>query len=306
MGLVIVAAMAASIGLGLAAERGLGERRALLLSKRVLGFMFWVLIPFVTFFTLARLHITAGVGAGLVLAYAELAVVGAAAWLIGTRVLRLPRPSVGALIVVVTVVNTGYLGLPFVTALLGSDDLPPAIAFDSLVSGPMFYVVGLAIGAAFGTRAGRSRAERVRTYVVRNPPLLAAVAGLLAPASVAPAAVVDAVHVVIYTLLVTGFFALGVNLAVEAEEGFLRLPMTPPVAVAVALRLVAAPALMALLSAIIITVPHAYLLQAAMPSGINSLVVAHSSGLDLRLTSSALAWTTVIGVFTVIGLSLLL
>jgi predicted permease len=225
---------------------------------------------------------------------------------IGTRVLRLPRPSVGALIVVVIVVNTGYLGLPLVTALLGSDDLPPAIAFDSLVSGPMFYVVGLAVGAAFGTRAGQSRAERARTYLLRNPPLLAAIAGLLAPASVAPGPVVDAVHVVIYSLLVLGFFALGVNLAVEAEEGFLRLPMTPPVAVAVLLRLVAAPALLALLSAIIIGVPHAYLLQAAMPSGINSLVVAHNFGLDLRLTSSALAWTTAFGVVSAVGLSLVL
>jgi predicted permease len=302
---LVVAAMAASIALGLLAEHHLGERRALDVSRRVLSGMFWVLLPFVTFFTLARLHVTAGVGAGLVLAYAELAIVGTCAWLVGTRVLRLPRPSVGALIVVVVVVNTGYLGLPLVTALLGSDDLPPAIAFDSLVSGPMFYVAGLAIGAAFGTRAGGTRAERVRTYLLRNPPLLAAVGGLLAPASVAPDAVIDAVHVVIYTLLVAGFFALGVNLAVEAEEGFLRLPLTRPVAVAVVLRLVAAPALLALLSAIIIDVPDAYLFQAAMPAGINSLVVAHTYGLDLRLTSSALAWTTAIVVAAGVAFSLL-
>jgi hypothetical protein len=297
---LVVAAIAASIGAGLLTENRLGETRALAVSRRVLTGMFWVLMPFVTFFTLARLHITAGVGAGLALAYAELAVVGAAAWYAGTRVLRLPRPSVGALIVVVVVVNSGYLGLPLVAALLGTDDLPPAIAFDSLVSGPMFYVTGLAIGAAFGTRAGETRGERVRTYLLRNPPLIAAVAGLLAPAALAPDVLVDAAHVVIYALLVTGFFALGVNLAAEAEEGFLRLPLTAPVAVAVVLRLVAAPALMAALSAIIIAVPHAYLFQAAMPSGINSLVVAHNYGLDLRLTSSALAWTTGLAVLATI------
>lgn len=289
---LVVAAIAAAIGAGLLTESRLGERRALDVSRGVLTVMFWVLMPFVSFFTLARLQITAGVGAGLGLAYAELAVVGVGAWFVGTRVLRLPRPSVGALIVVVTVVNTGYLGLPLVAALLGSEDLPPAIAFDSLVSGPMFYVTGLAIGAAFGTRAGGTRAERLRTYLLRNPPLIAAVAGLLAPAALAPNVLVDAAHAVIYALLVTGFYALGVNLAVEAEEGFLRLPLTPAVATAIALRLVAAPALMAALSAMIIAVPHAYLFQAAMPSGINSLVVAHNYGLDLRLTSSALAWTT--------------
>jgi malate permease and related proteins len=288
---IVVAAIAASVGGGLLAEHRLGER-AQVLSQRVLTFMFWVLMPFVIFFTLAQLHITAGIGIGLALGYVELAAVSAAAWLIGTRVLALPRPSVGALIVVVAVVNTGYLGLPLVVALLGSDDLPEAIAWDSLISGPMFYVVGLAVGAAFGTRAGESRGERLRTYLLRNPPLIAAVAGLLAPAALAPDVLVDAAHVVIYALLVTGFFALGVNLAAEAEEGFLRLPLTRAVSVAIVLRLVVAPALLAGLSAIIIAVPDAYLFQAAMPAGINSLVVAHNYGLDLQLTSSALAWTT--------------
>ncbi|TMM03887.1 MAG: transporter, partial [Actinobacteria bacterium] len=73
-----------------------------------------------------------------------------------------------------------------------------------------------------------------------------------------------------------------------------RLPLTRAVGAAVVLRLLVAPALLAALSAIIVAVPHAYLFQAAMPSGINSLVVAHAYGLDLRLTSSALAWTTAI------------
>jgi predicted permease len=43
-------------------------------------------------------------------------------------------------------------------------------------------------------------------------------------------------------------------------------------------------------------VPDAYRLQAAMPSGINALVAAHTYGLNLRLAASAIAWTTIIGV----------
>ena len=289
----VVAAIAASVAGGLAVERRLGER-SMDVARAVLTFMFWVLMPFVIFFSLARLHITTGVGAGLILGYVVLAIVGAAAYLVGSRVLRLPRASTGALIVVVVVVNTGYLGLPLVRTLLGAKDLGPAIAWDSLVSGPMFYVAGLAIGAAFGSGAGETARERLRTYVLRNPPLLAAVAGLLAPDSLAPSALVDAAHAVVYALLVTGFFVLGVNLAAEAEHGFLRLPLTRAVGAAVVLRLLVAPGLLAALSAIIVAVPHAYLFQAAMPSGINSLVVAHAYGLDLRLTSSALAWTTAI------------
>ena len=90
---VVVAAIAASVGGGLFAEHRLGER-AQALSRHVLTVMFWVLYPFVILFTLPRLHLTAGVGAGLVLGYVELAIVGLAAYVVGTHVLRLARPSV--------------------------------------------------------------------------------------------------------------------------------------------------------------------------------------------------------------------
>jgi malate permease and related proteins len=258
--------------------------------------MFFVLIPFVTFFSLARLHVTAGVGIGLGLAYAALAIVGVLAWVLATRVLKLSRPATGALLCVVTLANTGYLGLPLSVALLGAGALPAAIAFDSLVSGPMFYLSGFAIGAAFGDHGERGRAALLKRFALRNPPLLAAAAGLLAPASVAPDLLVDAAHHAVWGLLALGFFALGVNLGAEAEEGALVFPppLTKPVAVAVGLRLAVAPALLAGFAALVVHIPDVYLLQAAMPSGINSLVIGHAYGLDLRLASSALAWTTAI------------
>ena len=48
-------------------------------------------------------------------------VVGALAWVAGTRLLRLPRASTGALMVVVVLANTGYLGVPLNGALLGRE-----------------------------------------------------------------------------------------------------------------------------------------------------------------------------------------
>ena len=117
---------------------------------------------------------------------------------------------------------------------------------------------------------------------------------LVAPDALAPDVLVDAATVVVYALLPVGFFVLGVNLAAEAEEG--TLPFPPPfdasVGTALGLRLLAAPALMLAFSAAIVRLPDAYLVQAAMPSGINSLMVAHAYGLDLRLTSAAVAWST--------------
>lgn len=72
------------------------------------------------------------------------------------------------------------------------------------------------------------------------------------------------------------------------------------------LRLVIAPALMLALSALTFDVPDAYYVEAGMPTGINALVVAHAYGLDLRLTSAALAWSTAVAVVAATALGLIL
>jgi predicted permease len=299
--ILVALAIVASTWVGVAAERRFGAR-AQAWSKRSIDVILWTLLPFITFFTLVKLELDAGVAAGLGLAYVELAAVGLLAYLVATRLLHLQRHQTGALMVVVVLANTGYLGVPLCVALLGGDELGPAIAFDTVVSGPMFYGVGFAIGAAFGLTAGDTAGERVRSFL-RNPPLAAVVAGLLAPDALAPDVLVGAAEVLVFAVLPVGFFILGVNLAAEAEEGATAFPppFTKPVAAALGLRLLIAPALMLALSAAIVDVPDSYLVQAAMPSGINSLVIAHAYGLDLKVTANALAWTT--GVVVAAGLA---
>jgi predicted permease len=71
-------------------------------------------------------------------------------------------------------------------------------------------------------------------------------------------------------------------------------PLTRPVALAVVSRLAIAPALLILLAAPLIDLPAAYRLMSAMPSGINSMVVAHAYGLDMEITAEAVAWSTAI------------
>jgi len=290
--IALAAAIVACTALGVWADRRRGDaaRRA---AHGALDAIFYGLLPFVTFVALARLHITAGVGGGIGLIYVELLAATVLAWFTATRVLHLPRPSTGALMVVVMLANTGFLGLALAVALLGSSSLSEATAVDSLVSGPMFYIGAFLVAAHFGDRPGSGR---LLTRMSRNPPLVAAVAGLIAPASAAPHALVTIAHAAVWVMLAAGFFALGVNLGAEAEDGALPFPppLTPPVFVVLALRLALAPALLAGLAALVVRVPHAYLLQAAMPSGINSLVLGHAYGLDLRLVSSAIAWTTTI------------
>jgi hypothetical protein len=303
--ILVVLAIAVSTAVGVTAERRFGQG-AIAFSRRLIDAMVWVLLPFITFFIVARLHLGGGVGIGLALAFVELAAVGALAYVVGARMLHLARPSVGALILTVILANTGYLGIPLNAVLLGHDALAPAIAWDTVVSQIMLYTAGFAVGAAFGTEAGESPRERMKAFVTRNPVLWAMVAGLIAPETLAPQALVDIAKVcAAYALLPVGFFILGVNLMGEREEGVFGFPppLTAPIAVAIVLRMVVAPALLVGLSALTIGVPDAYIVQAAMPAGINSLIVGHLYGLDLRLASSAIAWSTVVAVIAALVLS---
>ena len=293
--IAVLAAMAASTGIGLVlhARSPAFARRTATLS---LSALLWVLAPFVIVVSLPHLHVDGTVAVGLAAGYLVAAAVGAAAWSIGTRILRVDAACTGTVMCAAIMMNTGYFGLPFVSALLGRGHLTDAIAFDSLVSGPLFYVAGFAIGAAFGATGEVAGRARTRQLVLRNPPLLAAVAGLLLPEAASPHVLVDAAHLVVWALLVLGFVALGVTLAAEASEGALAFPprLDAQVATAVALRVGAAPALYLGLTALLGGAPTAFRVQEAMPAGINTLVVAHAAGLDLRVASSAIAWSTIL------------
>jgi predicted permease len=294
--LALTLAIVVSVAAGVGAERRWGER-AQAGTRRALDGMLYLALPFITFFVVADTELTTGVGVGLVLGYAELALVGLAAWGAARRLLGLGRAATATLVIATVMANTGYLGIPLNAALLGRDDLGPAITFDAIVSGPMFYVVAFAIAAAFTTK-GDPVAVRLRAFATRNPPLIAVLAALAAPDALASDALVDAAELAVIGLLPVGFFVLGVNLAAESDEGAFRFPppLTPPILTVIGLRMLAAPALLLGLSALTVTVPDAYLVQAAMPVGINTLVVAHAYDLDLGLASGAIAWSTAIAV----------
>jgi predicted permease len=258
--------------------------------------MLYVLLPPVIFFNLAGSEIDVGHGVGLVLGLVAYALSGLVAWFVASRVLRLSRPATGAVICAVISVNSGYLGYPLTLALLGHDDFHNAVLFDVLVTGPSLLLGAFAVGAAFGDRAGEGARERTVAFLTRNPPLYAAIAGLLAPSALAPTALVDASQALVIAILPIGFFAVGATLAENAEEGKLPIPppLTKPVGVAVVSRLALTPALLMAIAAPLIDLPTAYLLMSAMPSGLNSLVVAHAYGLDMEIVSEAVTWSTAI------------
>jgi predicted permease len=295
--LLTIAAIVVSGSAGVAAERR-WPSEAVGWARRLLVLSLYTLIPFVVFFNLARTHINADEAGGLVIGWVAILMAAGLAWLVGSRLLELSRPATGTLITATLIPNSGYLGYPLVASLLGFHALGEAVVYDVVVPAPSLLLLGFGTGAAFGTKAGEGFRDRVIAFFTRNPPLYAAIAGLLVPNSLAPDVLVDISRGFVIALLPIGFFAVGAVLAEEVEERRVALgsPLDPPVGAGILLRLVIAPGLLLLLSLPFIDLPGPYLLLAAMPCGINTLLVAHVYGLDSKLAAQAVAWTTAIAV----------
>jgi predicted permease len=293
----IALAIAASIATGVEAERRRGARAGVW-ARGILKFLLYAVMPLVAFFNIARLKIDADVGAGIPLGWAALLVTALVGWLVGRRVLRLEPPSAGVLAIVGLQANTGLLGIAVVAAVLGFDHVSQGVVYDALVQQPVFFVGSFAIAAATGTRAGETVPERVRAFFTRNPPLLAVALALVAPDALAPDVLVDASHVLVLCVPVLGFFAVGVTLAEEAEEGALKFPppFTPQIGASILLRALVAPAILLALAAPLIHLPSAFLLAATMPAGLHIVVLAHIYGLDVPFAAGAIVWTTMVAV----------
>ncbi|HWJ41830.1 MAG TPA: AEC family transporter [Solirubrobacterales bacterium] len=293
--LLTTAAIVVAVAVGVWSE-GRWPQGAAAASRSALTLLLYVLLPPVIFFNTAAAEIDVSHGVGLVLGIVASTLGALFAWSIATRYLRLARPQVGAVVCTVLSVNTGYLGYPLAVALLGRGELSTAVLYDVLVTGPCLLLGAFAVGAAFGTKAGETPRQRVVAFFTRNPPLYAAIAGLLAPEALAPDVLVDLSQILIVAILPIGFFAVGATLAENAEHGELPMPppLTRPVGLVIVTRLAIVPALLMLLAAPLIDLPPAYRLLSAMPSGLNSLVIAQAYGLDMEITAEAVTWSTAI------------
>lgn len=278
---------------------GRGSRRGLLL-------ILYFVLPPIVFFNLVHVELSFGGGAGMAAGLLTSATVGVLAWFLAVKVLKLSRPVAGSVICCSILANTSYLGYPMVYSLMGGDALTEAVLFDVVVSYLTLMLGAFAVGAAFGTKAGEGFRERLRAFFFRNPLIVAAVLGLLAPEALAPDIAVDISRILVVIPLVVGFFAVGAILTEEVRDGVMKVPPRPhkPLGAVMLCRLVAAPSLLFLFTLPFSGVPGSYYLLAVMPTGLNSMIVGHAYGLDLRTAAESIVYTTTIVVIGAAGWAL--
>lgn len=270
-------------------QAGTGSRRGLLL-------ILYFVLPPIVFFNLVHVELSFGGGAGIAAGVLTSVCVGLLAWVLSVPVLKLSRPVAGAVIVSSILANTSYLGYPLIYTLMGGDALTDAVLFDVVVSYLTLMIGAFGVGAAFGTKAGEGFRQRLKSFFFKNPLLVATVLALLAPASFAPEIAVDISRILVLIPLVVGFFAVGAILTEEVRDGVMKVPPRPhkPLGAVIACRLVASPVLLLLFTLPFSGVPSSYYVLAVMPTGLNSMIVGHAYGLDLRTAAESIVYTTTI------------
>ncbi|MEH3053092.1 MAG: hypothetical protein PGN13_03660 [Patulibacter minatonensis] len=289
---LITLAVVLGIGLGAVARRR--TERADDFVRAALDVVMLLLIPLIGYAYATRLELNLSTVAGLVGGYAVIAVIGLLAWQLSAR-LHLTPAQQGGVVLATVLANTGYLGLPVAHELLRDGEFPQSVAWDSLISQPMALLIAPFIAAAFSpTHGGDVHVGQQLVAVLRRAPAIPAlIAGLLVPESWAPQWLLDVATVCIYAILPLGFFAVGVTIMRLRHEGE-RAPR-PAVGLILGLRNVVAPVLFLVLGLLVLPdAPRAFALQAAMPCGLNALVIGHAFDLDTGVIATAIAWSTAI------------
>lgn len=207
------------------------------------------------------------------------------------------REVTGALLLVVPLGNTSFLGFPAVEALLGAEGLPTAVLYDQLGTFLALTTYGAVIAARYG---GSGRPPGVGTLLRRTatfPPFVALVVAFAIRGVTLPESLNEAFEVLAASLTPLAMVGIGLRLA----QRRLRVP-DGPVILGLSLRLVLLPA--AVLAVALLLGGRSSLewdvavLESATPPMVTAGIVATAAGLDEDTVTSLVGLGVVLALFT--------
>ncbi|RAJ99174.1 AEC family transporter [Aliidiomarina maris] len=277
------------------------------LAPRLIQYVLYVAMPAMVLLHLPKLEIDASLWVPiltpwLMLALSMLSVV------ILTRLCGWSREVMGALLIVVPLGNTSFLGFPIVRSFYGESGLAYAVLYDQFGSFIGLAVIATTLAAIFG-RPGRNNSQKeasrlsqgaaIAKKVVTFPPFVALIIALI----------VLATGVQYPGPLQTGLSWLGMTLvpAVMVAVGLqlhFKIPRNDvsPFVASLTLKLIALPAI-AVLVALALGLHglalRVSLLEAAMPPMITAGAIAMAAGLKPRLVSAIIGYGVVLSALTI-------
>ncbi len=206
--------------------------------------------------------------------------------------LKLPRTTVGALIVVGGLGNTSFIGLPMIDAFYGASGVPIGIVIDQLGSYLVLSTIGILIICIYAD--GALTAKDVVMRIVTFPPLIALVLAVFLLRVSYPAWLTGALTHLGGTLAPLALVSIGLQLRLDSLSGNQAL-----LAAGVGYKLLIAPALIAVIYFIGLGLRgrtmNITLFEAGMAPQIGGSIVAIQFGLNGPLI------TLMVGVGTILS-----
>lgn len=295
------------VGFGLARARGLDATAVSILNL----FVVWLALPALLFRFVATADAATLDQPGFALAFTiGIVATFAASWFAAPRVGRhtrsLSRRSLDAL--TASYANTAFMGLPLAQGLLGNAGVAAAVIASLLTVCVLFgfSILLIEVDRNRGGGAGRT-VRRVAGSLLRNPIVVAPVAGALWAATGVPLPVILDTPLAMLGGAATpvALVTIGIFLA-QRRPGGQSADLRPELGLAVVLKLLVQPlATLAALAVLPVTRPyaHAALLLAALPTGTGPFMVAELYRQEVALASRAILLSTLLSAASVSALA---
>lgn len=300
--LVLIVAYLA-IGWVLQRTRSLPEQSGFVLNQYVI----FVAVPALILLHLPKLKITADVLAPLITPWAMylLAIVLV---LLASNLWHWKRELTGALLVVVPLGNTSFLGFPFVEAFYGTEGLPFAVIYDQTGSFLALALISTSIAAHYGATSDTTEPAPPRVTVGQRlgklfvfPPVMALLLALVLMAfdlgqTEYPRIIQPLLENLAATLVPVVMIAVGLQLRLRIASDHIA-----PFFIALSIKLVVLP-LVALAAFMLLGVNNlaaqVSVLEAAMPPMITGGAIAIGAGLKPRLVAAIIGYGVLTGMVT--------
>ena len=203
--------------------------------------------------------------------------------LVAARCFNWPRTIVGALLLLVPLGNTSFLGVPVVQTFFGAEGLPTLIVYDQFGTMAIFATYGSLILALYG-RQGKLDVAATARRALLFPPTLALVAGLLLRGTPYPESMTRLLQMLAATLVPLVMTAIGLQLRARLERR-----VVGPLACGLLVKLALVPALLCAGCALAgyggLTTAVA-VVEAGMPPMVTAGALAVVAGLEAELAAA--------------------
>ena len=209
------------------------------------------------------------------------------------RLLKLDRPTTGALMIAATFGNTGYMGLPFVSAAFHGDkaSIQTAVMMDAFGMRLPLCTAGIAVATCFA--AGKFRWRDMLEFF-RTPLFPAVVLGLVFRTTPIPDFLMKAIEYMGGATVPLSMISVGMNLSIGLAA---KWPLG--IAAAVLIKLALMPAI-AYLGMPYMGIEHSVarigVIEMGMPSAIFGGVIAGRYGANKELVAGAVFVSTLLSV----------